>query len=126
MDIQNCIPLSNLGYYLPKGRNTDSPDAKYVCAVCSKTFIRIGDLNKHLKDCARQQFARHPDPYNETRYPCFSCKKLYVSKSSLNRHKRSNCPGSRISICGICDIEFPSYDDMMIHREEHFRDKRIS
>ena len=60
-------------------------------------------------------------------YPCYACDKIYKRKESLNRHRKGGtCLGVSISICGICDQKFSNRQDMMKHREEHFRDKPTS
>lgn len=127
LDLGNA-PYTNVTFYMPKS---------YGCTVCGCVFPRLGDLNRHLENCLSNehrlqqqqqqqqqlQEQRRLDQYVTDRFPCFTCKKLYLNKGSLTRHRRSNCPGSNISVCGICDREFPTVEDMMLHREDHFRDK---
>jgi hypothetical protein len=121
LELQGCGNLPGLGYYLAKARETESPLAKYVCAACGCCFLHVGALDGHLRSCAQALGFRRLD--SEARFPCYSCKKVYLSRTSLNRHRRANCPGARIATCGICDQEFPTHYVMMLHREQHFRDK---
>ncbi|XP_023245609.1 zinc finger protein 652-B-like [Copidosoma floridanum] len=139
LDTQGWMPLSGVGYRISK-ENSDA--VKYMCAHCGYAFHRLGYLNSHVKICSQinqqqlhqqqlqeqhwQQQHHHQQQQQRMESMCFvchSCKKVYLSKASLSRHRRSNCPGAKIAVCGICDVEFSCLNDMLLHKEEHFRDK---
>lgn len=116
LDIRSCMNLSNRAYYWPKQQgNANMPCL--ACAKCGSSFVRLGTLNNHLRDCV--------GPAERQRYPCYSCKKVYINKQNLSRHRRANCPGFQLAVCGICDSEFETQEAMMEHREQHFKDKRF-
>ena len=52
---------------------------KRTCAVCSRTFSRMGDFNRHMASI-----------HDETRYPC-QCGKVFSRKDVRLCHQRT-CP----------------------------------
>ena len=94
----------------------------FKCEICSKSFTRLHDLNRHVKHF-------HPNEYHTSRFECDICDKSYQWKESLTKHKKykhSNkvkvvkLPKSSITIrnkkvaCNFCFKEISRYN-MKIH-----------
>ncbi|KAH6663500.1 hypothetical protein B0J14DRAFT_609149 [Halenospora varia] len=56
---------------------------KYPCKICPRTFVNVGNLNRHLTET----------------HQCQTCPTILVSKEDLNRHRIEMHPISQIPLC---------------------------
>lgn len=59
-----------------------------MCNQCTKQYKKVGDLNRHVKDC-------HGDDGTRT---CSSCSKLFASIRSKDQHVINSCPADQAKL----------------------------
>ena len=69
---------------------------RFVCDLCSKSYVKIGGLNFHIKK-------NHSE--NEG-FKCDICSKSYIQLVSLKYHVKTAHEGERRYGCDQCDIKF--------------------
>lgn len=77
------------------------------CEECSKTFLSVFILRKHMKESTC--FGK-PGTYS-----CRSCEKPYSFGSGLVTHNKVGVCGSKLPECGACKLTFNSKGEFQTH-----------
>ena len=88
--------------------------SKWVCKVCSKTFLSEDSFNKHLKtNCPPKRF------------PCAICGRMYSRQSDTHEHEKK-CAGGKTSHCFQCNATFTTTLDGYVHKCSQKESTKIS
>ncbi|XP_052828757.1 zinc finger protein 865-like [Octopus bimaculoides] len=98
-----ALPISSTK---PPQKSVNCNAVPFHCSVCSKTFSRRDNLERH-KLCHQEGASKQ--------YSCEICDKAFSRKSYLKVHARIHS-GERPYQCNLCGFAFSRYDHLLKHK----------
>lgn len=112
-------------------------ESKAICKVCSKSFVTIRVLERHIKQ-VHEQVTINCDKCGESfihestlnthmvkfhgkprKFQCTICDYGADKKNRFKAHMDKHANPDMKFICPICEQQFNSFDTMMLHRSRH-------
>ena len=76
-------------------------NTKYVCKICTLTFIKKSNLNRHFQNV-----------HKKSKYQCSKCTMVFTDESNKNRHSKK----CKITFpCLKCRFIYITQDDLLYH-----------
>lgn len=92
-----------------------SPEGRFICRICRKTFANSGNVVRHLLLHTRKTMK------------CPQCPGQFLNKIRLDRHifkKHTHTdPDLKSYACDTCPKKFKSSSNLMQHKKTHLKDK---
>ncbi|KAJ8720092.1 hypothetical protein PYW07_012135 [Mythimna separata] len=96
---------------------------KYVCNICSKTFLfnykYVEHLVTHRSDSKGKSYITEINPETAQKIQCDICSANFKSTNSLAAHKRKHVSKDRVLSCSVCSKVFKKTSHLKRHELSH-------
>ncbi|VVC27312.1 Hypothetical protein CINCED_3A013097 [Cinara cedri] len=104
----------------------------FACTVCSRSFTRQDNLNRHLNNHSNLSFSctvcsrsftrqdnlnRHLNNHKNIPFSCTVCSRSFTRQDNLNRHLNNH--NNLTFSCTVCSRSFTRQDNLKRHMNDH-------
>lgn len=92
-----------------------------ICNICNQVLLNYpSSTESHIHNCSKSTPITIQDKQLDVIYRCEYCQQCYATIASAKSHSKVHT-GPLPYVCTICQVTFPTYNQITVHRKSHKR-----